>query len=162
MTAQVELLPTAQAPVTVRELLSIKFFVAGEPKPQPRPRAFARKMGDKFVARVFDAGTAEHWKSQIAIAAKPFLPATPIAGPVRLRVVFNLPRPKGHSRSNGELKASAPIWHVGRPDVDNYIKAVMDALTQIGLWVDDSQVCQLEAWKQYGLPGATIYVMEML
>ena len=37
----------------------IEFFVEGDPKPQPRPRAFARKIGNKFMARVYDAGTAE-------------------------------------------------------------------------------------------------------
>jgi len=49
----------------------ITFFVPGEPKGQPRPRAFARKMGDKFVARVFDAATAEGWKGAIAAVAQP-------------------------------------------------------------------------------------------
>ena len=49
------------APITVR--------VYGEPKGQPRPRAFAKPIGGgKFSARVYDAGTAEGWKSQIAQA----------------------------------------------------------------------------------------------
>lgn len=47
--------------------MTITFFIHGDPKPQPRPRAFARRMGAKFVARVYDAGTAEGWKSQIAM-----------------------------------------------------------------------------------------------
>lgn len=137
---------------------SIQFFVSGEPKGQPRPRAFARRMGNKFVARVYDVGTAEQWKSQIALAAKPFIPTEPITGAVALRILFHLPRPKAHSRSNGELKPTAPTWHVGKPDLDNFAKAVMDALTQIGVWLDDSQVASLTLLKQYGRAGALVEI----
>lgn len=135
----------------------IQFFVQGEPKPQPRPRAFARKMGDKFVARVFDAGTAEGWKAQIAVAAKPFLPAEPLDGPIALRVTFNLPRPKAHLKKDGSVKDGAPLWHTSRPDLDNYVKAVCDALTQIGMWRDDNQVADMSLRKQYG-PQAGAFV----
>lgn len=141
----------------------IQFFVPGEAKGQPRPRAFARPMGGgKFSARIYDAGTAEGWKGQIALAAKPHLPATPISGPVSVRVVFNLPRPKAHFRSNGELKNGSPFWHTKKCDLDNFCKAVFDALTQIGMWVDDCQVCELTTKKTYAAnPGAAIEVMEL-
>ena len=132
----------------------ISFFVSGEPKGQPRPRAFARKMGGKFVARVFDCGTAEAWKSCIAAAAAQHKPAAPISGPVRLRIAFHLPRPKGHYTSGKierGLRATAPNYHTGKPDADNLAKAVMDALTQCGwFWADDAQVAVLTAIKRYG------------
>ena len=132
----------------------ISFFVSGEPKGQPRPRAFARKMGGKFVARVFDAGTAEAWKSCIAAAAAQHKPAEPIAGPVRLRLCFYLARPKGHytgGKIERGLRATAPHYHTGKPDADNLAKAVMDALTQCGwFWLDDAQVSVLTAIKRYG------------
>ena len=54
---------------------TISFSVDGEPKAQPRPKAFARNFGNKWQARVYDPGTAEGWKSLIAIAVKPHLPA---------------------------------------------------------------------------------------
>ena len=38
----------------------------GIPKGQPRPRAFSRN----GHARVFDPGTAEGWKSAVAVAAQ--------------------------------------------------------------------------------------------
>ena len=96
----------------------ISFFVSGEPKGQPRPRAFARKMGGKFVARVFDAGTAEAWKSCIAAAAAQHKPAEPIAGPVRLRLCFYLARPKGHhpsGRIDRGLRATSPLHPIREP-----------------------------------------------
>lgn len=58
---------------------------------QPRPRAFARRMGDgKFVARVFESGTAEGWKSLIAAEAA----KTPISGPGIRRFLLRLPASK--------------------------------------------------------------------
>ena len=131
----------------------ITFFAAGEPKPQPRPRAFVRKFGNQFQARVYDASTAEGWKSAIAVAAKDFVPMPPLQGPLRVDITFYMPRPKGHFRSNGDLKPSAPKWHIGRGDRDNLDKAVLDALTDIGVWDDDGQVCAGEISKPYCAPG---------
>ncbi|MCH7474591.1 MAG: RusA family crossover junction endodeoxyribonuclease, partial [Gemmatimonadetes bacterium] len=68
---------------------TIQFFVEGDPKPQPRPRAFS--IGG--TARVYDPHTAEGWKSAIADAARPHCPAEPWRGPVEIALVFTLTRP---------------------------------------------------------------------
>ena len=127
----------------------IQFFVGGEPKAQPRPRAFAKRVGNKFFARVFDAGTAEGWKSQVALAAGAFLTGDPIRGPIGLELIFMMPRPKVDYRSNGMLKPGRSLFHTNKPDTDNLIKAVMDAITRLGLWTDDGQVCQSWTEKRY-------------
>lgn len=134
----------------------IQFFVTGEPKAQPRPRAFARKFGDKWQARVYDAKTAEGWKSLVADAAKRNRPASPFAGPVIVHLVFWMPRPKSHYRSGkhaGNLREDAPFFHTSKPDRDNLDKAVLDALTQLGFWKDDAQVCDGSLRKLYGEPA---------
>ena len=43
----------------------------------------------------------------------------------------------------------APEHKTGRPDLDNLIKGVMDALNGI-LWLDDAQVVRIHAGKEYG------------
>lgn len=134
----------------------IVFEVHGEPKPQPRPRAFARKTAFGVIARVYDAGTAEGWKSQIAEAARPFIPLEPIAGPLALSIDFWLPRPNGHfvaSKRERGLKKGAEDFHTARGDVDNFAKAVMDALTVLRLWQDDGQVADLSVSKRYEDPA---------
>jgi len=142
----------------------IRFLVVGVPKGQPRPRAFARRVaGGKFVARVFDAGTAEGWKSCVAHAAKGSEPAAPIDGPVRVRMTFLFARPKHHHMSGDPsrpLKPGAPKYHTGKPDNDNLQKAVLDALTQTGgFWHDDAQVAAVRSFKCYGAtPGAMIEI----
>lgn len=142
----------------------VEFWVDGHPKGQPRPRAFAKAMGGgKFSARVFDSGQAEGWKGCVALAARPFLPPTPYAGPVWLRLWFAMPRPGKHYRESAKagrsLKDNAPTWHTGKPDSDNLAKAVLDVLTQIGMWADDAAVCKLEVGKVYGeKPGCNVKI----
>lgn len=129
----------------------ISFFAAGAPKGQPRPRAFARKFGNKFVARVFDAGTAEGWKSCVAMAAKSHTPDTLFEGPVNAALAFYFSRPKSHFRTGKNahlLRDDAPAYHTSKPDADNLAKAVLDAMTQMGgWWRDDQQVAGLTVVK---------------
>ena len=144
--------------------MTIEFTVIGEPKPQPRPKAFARKFGEKWMARVYTEGTAEAWKSSIAAAAKDFVPMPPLQGPLQFEATYYLPRPKSHYRANGTLKITGPAWHVGRGDLDNLNKAVWDCLTQIGMWCDDGQVCAEVTSKQYADPhrmGAKIRIITL-
>lgn len=123
-------------------------WIPGTPKGQPRPRAFAR--GGK--ARVFDPGTAEGWKSAIAYAVRDSLAVEshdlPFSGPVHVTLKCWFPRPKSHYTKKG-LRREAPTYHTAKPDSDNVLKAALDALTQIGVWTDDSQVCSLEVVKFY-------------
>ena len=135
----------------------ISFIVEGDPKGQPRPRAFARKMGDKFVARVYDAATAEGWKSIVALGWRSS-GAERFTGPIRLTLKFHIRRPKSHSGAKG-LKPSAPIHHCQKPDGDNFAKAVMDALTQCNAWEDDCNIVDLRVtkdWAEY--PGCEITI----
>jgi crossover junction endodeoxyribonuclease RusA len=123
-------------------------------------------MGSKFVARVFDCGTAEGWKSQIAVAAKPHAPDMPFGGPVMVSMRFCFARPKSHYRTGKNaaiLRDTAPDYHTSKPDADNLAKAVLDCMTQLGAWWgDDQQVAQLnvEKWWASGhrLPGCYITV----
>ena len=145
--------------------MHVVFFAKGVPKGQPRPRAFARQMGGKMVARVYESGTAEGWKSAVAEAAKPYLPKAPMQGPIECNITFYFPRPQSHyGKRKGELylKPDAPQWHAQKPDVDNAIKALMDALTTLGMWMDDAQVVSMLVSKKYsetiGVTGATIEI----
>lgn len=139
----------------------IQFFVEGLPKGQPRPKAFVRG----GHAAVYDPGTAEGWKGQVAVAARAFLPPAPILGPLKLTLGFWLPRPKAHyltGKRAGELRNDAPLFHTGKPDADNFAKAVMDALTMLRLWQDDSQISVLHVYKLYqaGRTGCFVTIQE--
>lgn len=140
---------------------SVSFFAHGDPKGQPRPRAFAR--GGK--ARVFDPGTAEGWKSAVAVAAHPVLVGNKFSGPLSVEIRCYFRRPKGHSTKRG-LRPNAPLWMTSKPDGDNIAKAVLDALTTLGAWGDDAQCARLVIEKRYVAPdcpvGAHIRIAEIL
>ncbi len=137
--------------------------VHGEPKAQPRGRAFAFKdKSGKATARVYNPDTAEGWKTLIAVAARPFTPTEPMSGPVIMDCEFIFQRPKAHfvagDRSR-DLKAKAPTWHTTKPDIDNLRKPVMDCLKTLGFYHDDSQICMGTTMKRYPEDGGTSGVL---
>lgn len=137
----------------------VSFFADGTPKAQPRPRAFARKMGATFVARVYDAGTAEGWKSEIAIAARQHRPAAPLAGALKVNLKVFLPRPKYMLTKKSP---DGPIKHTAKPDVDNLSKAILDCLKTLGFFTDDAIISDHRVRKWYvargGRTGAEIEI----
>ena len=139
------------------------FWVAGDPKAQPRHRAFARGGN----VRCYDPGTAEGWKALIAAAARPHLPIVPLKGPVEVHIDFFFRRPKRLLRKRDPDRV---MWYDRKPDRDNLAKAVLDALTQIGFWFDDAQVCSGRVRKFYcaklsvlrwSRPGARISILSL-
>jgi len=142
----------------------LSFFVAGLPKAQPRAKA--RAFG-KF-AQVYNPKTADDWKMIVRHEARRAWEASgdpsPWSGPLRVDLTFYFPRPKDHFRANGELKPTAPVWHTAKPDRDNLDKGVLDALTTLGLWSDDKQVCHGFIRKLYSArpPGCSITIAEAL
>jgi len=131
---------------------TLAFTITGEPKGQPRPRAFARKMGAIHVARFYDSDVADAWKQavQIVVLDASIVHKWPLTlGPVAISMCFSLPRPKSQFGAKG-LKPSAPLHHSGKPDADNLAKLVMDQITKSGkVWRDDSQVVSLRVEKTW-------------
>ena len=138
-------------------------FIYGDPKGQPRARAFARKMGAKHVARMYDSDVADAWKRAVDLGierehnAKPF--ALDAVGAFDVKLSFFFRRPKSHYGKGGHVKASAPVCHVSRPDADNLAKLVLDRITRGGwIWRDDSQVARLKVEKYWAITDARIGV----
>lgn len=137
--------------------MEIKARINGIPKPQPRARATMRK------GRVwhYTPDTVEQWKSDVQSALCVYL-GNRITRPIFLKIAFYLPRPKSMNR---KADFDGCIYHHKRPDIDNLEKAVMDAITDMQLWADDSQVCRKVSEKFYCAkgeePGADILIREI-
>ena len=143
---------------------TLTFQVTGEPKGQPRPRAFARKMGSVHVARFYDSDVADTWKQAVQRALLDAAHASRwelTLGPVSVSLNFAMPRPKSHFGAKG-LKPSAPVHHSGKPDADNLAKLVMDQITKSGkIWRDDSQVATLivhKIWASGNESGCAVLI----
>lgn len=136
----------------------VNFFVDGLPKGQPRPRAFARKMGSKYVARFYDSDTADVWKMAVGLAVRANIPEGYFSAnrAYYVSLVFTLPRPAYMFGKGGVLRPRYfDAFPTSKPDSDNLAKLVLDCITKAqNLWRDDSQVVILCAQKQYAMPGS--------
>lgn len=140
--------------------LDVSIVVEGEPKAQPRVKAARR---GTFI-HIYTPGGAKEWKKAVQHAALQEQLERRMARldcPLRVDMYFRMPRPKAHFL-RGVLRSTAPSWHVKKPDKDNLEKAVMDALTDAGIWRDDSAVCAGYVEKVYHRAkesiGCTIFI----
>ena len=141
----------------------LDFHVVGEPAPQGSMKAFTNKNPGRAILphnkpqQLKNCGLMCSTAAQESMKGRP-----PYRGPVYIRLEFMLKRPKGHygtGRNADRLKDSAPGFPTGKPDLDKLVRGVCDALKDI-VWADDSQVCQILAFKNYTVkqPGCKITV----
>ena len=138
----------------------IVFTAHGKPEGQPRPRA--RRQGAH--ARVYSPPCG--WKRTVAAEAIKHRPAEPLTGPVSVDIYFRFSRPKSHfgtGRNAARVKDKAPHFHTNKPDRDNADKVILDCLTELGFWRDDSQVCDgrlTKTWCDRGSATVTVTQLE--
>jgi crossover junction endodeoxyribonuclease RusA len=147
----------------------VKIRAYGVPIPQGSTRAFAIRKGGVPTGGVVvtaDNPKSKSWRQSILDAVPPM--AVQLGGPVRVTIVFLLPRPAHHygtGRNAGQVKPGAPRDPAVKPDVDKLARAVLDALKAAGVYRDDAQVCRLSSEKDYAgpgeKPGALIEVAEI-
>lgn len=84
-----------------------------------------------------------------------------ITVPMRVTMVFFMPRPKGHYGKQGVLTKSAPVYHCVKPDHIKLARAVEDALNKV-VWSDDSLIVSGTSEKKYSgrniTPGVLIRI----
>jgi Holliday junction resolvase RusA-like endonuclease len=147
--------------VTLDRVVSLR--VVGVPTTQGSKNGFVVK--SKFgKARAIVVDVKPHalrsWREAIRCDVVSALGAgwAPVEGPIRVDLVFALPKP-----------ASAPkrkrTWPIGARsgDIDKLERAVLDALTDSGIFKDDGQVVELRGVKDYvdevtATPGVRIDV----
>lgn len=135
----------------------IRFSVPGIPRPGGSKRAFLHPKTRQIIVKD-DAKQNREWRATVADFAQRAFSGDPLAGILRLTVVFTMPRPKNHYRVNGDLKPTAPIYHANRPDATKLLRSTEDALTGL-IWRDDAQIAEQVVRKIYGeKPGAEITV----
>lgn len=127
----------------------------------PAPQGSKRHIGNGRMVEMSKA--VGPWREAVRAETMRKAPV-PLAGPVRARIRFYVPRPKSHFRTGryaALLRDGAPGYPSCKPDIDKLCRAVLDGLTMGGAWKDDGQVALLSAVKLYGKPGCMIYIDEL-
>lgn len=131
---------------------SQSFIVLGEPQSQGRHRTRAFVAGGRAIAQTYEAKKDKinkgNIRAQVVIQKPGPVMFTGNGKGIALNILFYLPRPKNHYGKKGNLLPSAPADHTTKPDLDNLVKAVMDALTGI-CWEDDKQIASQIVIKSY-------------
>jgi len=117
----------------------LNFFVPGRPAPQGSKKSVGR---GRFIGAPEYLPAWRHAVTELAIYAATEHGWDVIDGPVSLEVVFYLERPS-------TIKVNKRPHPIVPPDVDKLVRAVSDALSDAGVWHDDSQVVKLVAFKRY-------------
>src|SRR5262249_32017027 len=103
----------------------------------PKSMQHGNRMGRDARGRVIVVPTREKeaYVRAIGLLSKRYRPKTPIGGPLALDVSLIFKRvqrkdPNTFPAPNGRT------WHAKRPDADNVLKGLQDALTKAGFWWD--------------------------
>lgn len=137
--------------------MNLSFFVDHPPVAQPRHRV------GKRGAYLPKEHPVHAFKQMVAVRARIANADdghnAPFGGPLRVTLDFTLPRPKSMRL------LTAAKWASVKPDLDNLVKACLDALNGIA-WLDDAQVCVLNCGKRFAAgdedPGVYVTVGMLL
>lgn len=127
---------------------TLSFVVSGDPVAKGRPRVARR--GNQTM--VYTDQTTRDFEQSVAAAARR---AADDAGgwtvgrrvPLRLVVEVVCRRPKDRYRIADDNGERAP--KTTRPDLDNYLKSLIDGLQGADLFADDAQIVEIQARKSY-------------
>lgn len=74
----------------------------------------------------------------------------PIENRVKVEIIAYLGIPKSTLKKNIESMLNGDISPTKKPDIDNIVKAILDALNKFAYY-DDNLVCKIEVEKKYSL-----------
>jgi Holliday junction resolvase RusA-like endonuclease len=128
----------------------VTITIPGKPYGKKRPR-FSRHSG-----RAYDPAPNAAVEDAIGTIALPHFPA-PLAGPVVVEVLAVFAVPPSWSKAKRKDRLHGP--HCQKPDGDNVLKSIKDALNRIA-WADDGQVYDARVRKVWGTVDQTVVHIE--
>lgn len=127
-----------QAPKRHEEtpMAHLSIVAYGTPAPKGSKRGFFNQH-TKRVSLVESSSAEKPWRQDVAAAALAARNgAPPLDGPLVLRLVFTMPKPKSAPKSRR-------TWPDRKPDIDKLQRSVLDALVSAGAIADDARVVEV-------------------
>lgn len=138
-----------------RPIFSVSFFVPGQPVGKGRPRA--AKRGSHI--QLYTPEKTASYENLVATAAHGSMRgAEPIKGACHVDMDIRLMVPMSWSAKRRNQALEGLVFPTKKPDLDNILKAVFDAINGI-VWEDDVQAVYVQAVKRYSaVPGVHVNV----
>ena len=122
----------------------------GNPRGQERPR---------FGGRAYKTAEAKAYENGIAIAYRLAVRnMKPLEGPLSVNILAGYPIPASATKAQRAAMLRGEQLPTKKPDIDNVVKAILDALNGEA-WADDKQVVSVTAKKVYAEhPGLIVEI----
>ena len=130
----------------------LSFVVPGAPQGKGRPR---------FVGgRAVTPKATRDYEAHVAACARGIHWVAPMSGPlsVQLDVVCARPASRPASVDREAWRTGERVPRIGKPDVDNAAKAILDGMVAGGVLVDDTHVTRLVVCRWYAARGEEPHV----
>lgn len=135
----------------------LDIVVLGDPVAQARPKF------NSWTHQAYDPAKSKWYKKQIRNEAKKICESVPYFAPEIPLVVtacIYRPIPKSLKKQEKILAEQGEKLPVTRPDLDNYLKGILDALNKT-VYKDDNQITAIHAYKFYSVnPRIEIEIKE--
>jgi len=134
---------------------AVRLVIPGDPVGKGRPR-FVRATG-----RTYTPKATQDYEARVAAIARGVHALEPLAGPlcVEIDAVCTRPTTRPASVARDAWNAGHRLPRIGKPDVDNVAKAVLDGLVKGRLVEDDTHVTRLSVARWYAARGEEAHVV---
>lgn len=105
-------------------------------------RIFKMKNGRQFIGRDSKGLAVDRMLQKLLL---PFKPSVPLDSAIDLSIRWVFPYRKNEPKKNRQ----APLPCITRPDADNLTKGLLDAMTKVGFWKDDSLIFRIQFEKLF-------------
>mgnify|MGYP002631283912 CR=1 FL=1 len=121
--------------------MTLSTFIPGQPVPCARPRV--------VNGRAYTPGDYARWKQGAALLLR--AQRVILTGPVWVEMTVYHRRPIGRppTITPDDWRTGRAHYAIGRGDLDNYVKGLLDAMQDGGVLVNDRQVVHLVASSRY-------------
>ena len=145
---------TTAADIEDREGRVARFVISGTaaPKERARARLVQPKGGKPFITMYTPAETAKY-EARVKRLAQGAWGNNPVSlRPIDLQVTVYVEIPTSWPNWKQDAAARGVVVPTGVPDLDNFVKAISDAMNGV-VYRDDGQIVQLDAVKIYAQPS---------
>lgn len=130
------------------------FCIPGDPVGKGRPRAFIR---NKHVGMYTPKKTV-NYEALVKMMASQSHKGEPFLGPVFVEIHAYFSIPLSMKKTDRELAEKEYLPVLKKPDADNIVKAICDAMNGV-VYRDDAQVCDLTVRKRYSKNPRVIVIV---